>query len=576
LSGLVTAARYLQRHPDCDLAILEQDDCVGGVWSKKRNYSTFWTQWTYGIAEFADFAMERPPAEDMKQDLFKSKHTTKYLEDYADHIRIAGRSVRDRIQFNVKIGSVDKKDRRWRLACSDRDGNNSRIVTAARVMMANGQASVPRMPDLPGHDLFSGKIIHSLNYGESNVIEDPTVLHVAVFGGGKSAADMVYEAVKAGKTVSWVIRKTGDGSTVPGFFAPPDVPTPYQNVGFAAQTRLMSSLQPSFINKDTWWTWFLHRTSYGVRLVKWIFDSADKGIRKRAAYHERKSTKGFEKLQYETPSVQRLLPWYWTCADDSRLFWQNGVGGVLHHADFYPLVAEKVDVYRAKVKRLQGNELYLDDEVGTHFPCDAILCGTGWQRGLDIFSDELKVQLGLPYPKELDSISSKETAKWEQLVADADKNIYNRFHILRSPPPHPHIEESRTPYKLYHGIAPLHDNTILFMNHVVLSNKLLCAEVQAMWAVAHFDGNIKVPPDVKERNIATWIAWCRRRYLSNGGLGNVASFDGIPYVDNLLEEMGLSAHRKKGWLRDFFAPVLPADLGKAWAEYLQKNPAGLR
>jgi hypothetical protein len=248
--------------------------------------------------------MERPPEEDMKNDLFKATYTTKYLEDYADHIRISGRSLRDRIQFDVKICTVNKKDGRWRLACTNRDGNDSRFITAQRLMMANGQASVPRMPDLPGRDSFSGKVVHSLNYGESNVINDPTIQHVAVFGGGKSAADMVYEAVKAGKTVSWVIRKTGDGSTGPGFFASPDVPTPYQNVGFAAQTRLMSSLQPGFMNKDTWWTWFLHRTSYGVRLVKSIFDAADKGIRKRAAYHERESTKGFEKLEYETPSVQ--------------------------------------------------------------------------------------------------------------------------------------------------------------------------------------------------------------------------------------------------------------------------------
>lgn len=239
-------------------------------------------------------------------------------------------------------------------------------------------------------------------------------------------------------------------------------------------------------------------------------------------------------------------------------------------------MAGKVNVYRAKIKTLRGNELYLDDEDGTHFSCDAILCGTGWQRGLHIFSDELKMQLGLPYSKELVSILSKESAKWEELIVDADKIVCDRFHILRDPPPHTHIEESRTPYKLYRGIAPLHDDSILFMNHVVMSNKLLCAEIQAMWAVAHFDGNIKAPLDVKEQDIATWIAWCRRRYLSNGGLGNVASFDGVPYVDTLLEEMGLNAHRQKGWLRDFFAPVLPADLGKAWAEYLYKSSEGLK
>lgn len=251
------------------------------------------------------------------------------------------------------------------------------------------------------------------------------------------------------------------------------------------------------------------------------------------------------------------------------LFWQNGVGGVLHHPDFYPLVAEKVNVHRARVKKVIKNEIYLDDDGGTHFPCDAILCGTGWQRGLDMFSDDLKIELGLPYPKELESPES--IMKWEGLVADADKGVCDQFHLLKDPPRHPYIEEHQTPYRLYRGMAPLHDASILFMNHVVVANKLFGAEAQAMWAVAYFDGQIGAPLAERESDIATWIAWCRRRYLSNGSLGNSAGFDGVPYVDTLLQEMGVTAHRQKGWWGNWFAPVLPEDLGRAWAEYLQRK-----
>jgi dimethylaniline monooxygenase (N-oxide forming) len=296
----VAAARYLQRHPESNLSVLEQDDHVGGVWSKRRDFAGFWTQTAYGIAEFADFPMERPPEEDSMHGLFRAKYTGKYLEDYVDHINIGGRSLRDRIRFNVHVQHVEKRDGLWHLACTGPDDkSNAKTLTTSRLLIANGQASTPRMPKLPRRNLFKGKVIHSLDFGQSNITTDDSVQYITVLGGGKSAADMVYECAKAGKIVTWVIRKTEDGSTGPAFFAPADAPTPYRSPGYMAQTRVMSRLQPCYLNPDTWWAWFLHRTRFGMGIVKWIFNQADLGFRKRAAYKDRESAKGFEKLEYE-------------------------------------------------------------------------------------------------------------------------------------------------------------------------------------------------------------------------------------------------------------------------------------
>jgi dimethylaniline monooxygenase (N-oxide forming) len=44
-------------------------------------------------------------------------------------------------------------------------------------------------------------------------------------------------------------------------------------------------------------------------------------------------------------------------------------------------------------------------------------------------------------------------------------------------------------------------------------------------------------------------------------------FETLTYADALLEEVGLSAH-KKGWWKHWCEPFRPSDLGKAWAEYL--------
>ncbi|KAI1335895.1 putative dimethylaniline monooxygenase [Xylariaceae sp. FL0016] len=466
----------------------------------------------------------------------------------------AGQTLRDRIQFNTHVDSIRKVDGKWQLACNDTKTKSRTSILASRLMMANGQSSLPNLPNFPGKEQFSGKIIHSIDFGQSDVIRDETVQHIAVIGAGKSAADMVYEAVKANKIVSWIIRKTGNGSLGPAAFAPIDLPTPYRNGVEASQARIMASLQPSYlIPYRSWWTWFLHSTTLGAKLVATVFALLDTKVRKYAGYRDRKSDKGFEKLEY-----------------DNDIIWQNGTAGGCHFADFWPLVAEKVHVYRGDVKLLGGNELYLDDGEDTHIPCDVVLCGTGWKRGLDMFDDQTRMELGLPYPQSQEP--REEAAKWDKLVGDADVEILKLFIMLRNPPKHYHKYETRTPYRLYHTMAPLHDDSILFMNHVVAGSKLFAAEAQAIWAVAYWDKAFTLPSVAeREDDIAHMIAWNKRRYLSNGELGHFAAFDSLPYVDRLFDEIGLTSHRSKGWLGNMFSPIMPADTGKVWREYLSRR-----
>jgi hypothetical protein len=230
-------------------------------------------------------------------------------------------------------------------------------------------------------------------------------------------------------------------------------------------------------------------------------------------------------------------------------------------------VAENVSVYRDDVKTLSGKTIYLND--GTNFPCDAVLCATGWKPGVEVFNTDLLVRLGLPHRKEDEPHDSK--VKWEKMILGADKKICKRFLLLANPPEHSHKYIETTPYRLYNGIAPLTDDSILFMNHITAGNKISAAETQAIWAVAYFDKRIVLPSvEEQENEIATRIAWCRRRYLSNGERGNFAGFDSLPYMDKLLKDIGATAHLK-GWRRDQFEPVRPGDLGKAWKEYLDAS-----
>lgn len=245
--------------------------------------------------------MERPPPEDCMHDLFRANYTTKYLEDNVDNMSHAGQTLRDRIQFNTHVESAKKIDGQWRFMCVDTLTKSRRELFSLRVMVANGQSSLPNTPNFPGQEHFHGKIIHSIDFGQSDIVQNNSIQHVSVIGAGKSAADMVYEAVKAGKTVSWIVRKTGNGSLGPAALAPIDLPTPYKNGVEASQARIMASLQPCYlIPYRSWWTWFLHSTTLGTKLVAKIFSALDNTVRKFAGYRERKSERGFEKLEYDS------------------------------------------------------------------------------------------------------------------------------------------------------------------------------------------------------------------------------------------------------------------------------------
>jgi dimethylaniline monooxygenase (N-oxide forming) len=242
--------------------------------------------------------MEKPPEEDCMNDLFLAKYTTKYLEDYTKYQSHKGRTLHDRIQFNLDVQSIKKVNGKWHVRCISTKDESHITMMSSKLMMANGQSSLPNIPSFPGN--FRGKIVHSIDFGQSDVIENESIHHVAVIGAGKSAADMVYEAIKVGKTVSWIIRKTGEnGSLGAAALAPIDLPTPYKNGVEASQARIMASLQPCFMSRQSWWSWFLHSTSVGTRLVTKVFALLDETVRKYAGYRERESDKGFEKLEYD-------------------------------------------------------------------------------------------------------------------------------------------------------------------------------------------------------------------------------------------------------------------------------------
>ena len=265
----------MEVHPDCRLTLLEKDTCLGGVWNSRRAYEGFWTQWTVGTAEFSDIPMPRPPEGDTYYDFFKAKYTTQYLEDYVDKRTFAGRTLRERIQFGSQVHSVVKVDGKWVVLTRDKTGDTY-TFHATKLIVASGLTSRQYVPNLPGAKKLDRPIIHQENFGQSSILSSPDVRHVTVLGGAKSSADMVYASVKAGKKVSWIIRKTGTG---PAFFASPKGKGPYKNAFELGSIRVASTLSPSFLTPESWWTRFLHGTNLGRKIVHGIWTGVNDEIR---------------------------------------------------------------------------------------------------------------------------------------------------------------------------------------------------------------------------------------------------------------------------------------------------------
>jgi dimethylaniline monooxygenase (N-oxide forming) len=297
LSGIAAAKFYLDIHPQSRLVVLEQDSCLGGVFSSRRIYPHFWTQWTVGQGEFSDMPMPRPPEEDTFYDFFKSKYTTQYLERYVDEHCFAGQSLRQKIIFALKVRNIRKLDNMWIISGKDGAGK-ARVFHTSKLMVASGLTSIPNEPVLPGKEKFEGPVLHQESFGRSAVLASGHIKNVTIIGGAKSAADMVYASVKAGKTVSWVFRTSGTG---PAFFLSPKGKGPYKNAFEIGSTRLAGTVTPSVLGPDTWWTRFLHGTRVGNRIVDSVWTGADKETRAGLVAEGRDVNKDFLKLEPHTP-----------------------------------------------------------------------------------------------------------------------------------------------------------------------------------------------------------------------------------------------------------------------------------
>ena len=151
---------------------------------------------------------------------------------------------------------MDKLDGKWVILTENIDDDTLHTFYASKLMVASGMTPVLNMPVLPGQENFGYPIIHQEAFGSSGNLTSPDIKNITVLGGAKSSADIVYAAVKAGKTVTWVFKASD--TTGPGFFLSPKGKGPYKNAFNVGMTRVAATFTPSFMNSETWLTRLLH------------------------------------------------------------------------------------------------------------------------------------------------------------------------------------------------------------------------------------------------------------------------------------------------------------------------------
>jgi dimethylaniline monooxygenase (N-oxide forming) len=262
--------------------------------SSERVFEAFWVQSPLRMTSFADVALELPDDAPRTHDTFEAKYVTQYLEEYVDRHVYNGASLRSRIRVNADVRSVEKHGDGWLLHV---DGTEPQSLYCKKLAVASGTTSLPNMPTFPRSPQWKVPMMHHRDLGAHEKILDPESVYrnITVLGGGKSAADMVYGALKTGKNVNWIIRTSGEG---PGIFMNPAANGRYRHAAEAGATQKAAALSPSNFHTLSAPAVSLHQTESERASLEEKLYAADNRFKAWANYRGREGAlPGFRDLE---------------------------------------------------------------------------------------------------------------------------------------------------------------------------------------------------------------------------------------------------------------------------------------
>ncbi|KZT21081.1 FAD/NAD(P)-binding domain-containing protein [Neolentinus lepideus HHB14362 ss-1] len=540
--GLAMAKTYLECHPEARVMVLDSQETVGGVWAKERLYPSLRTNNMRGTYEYSDFPLDDnfgvKPGEHIPGAVvheYFHKYTEKF--DLYRHIR-----------FRTKVGSVERVEGgKWIVTASQNGGlveAKTLTIITDKLVLATGLTSQPVPQNFKGSANFGAPLFHVKDLPSHQNDLTRTAKSVVVVGGTKSAWDAVYAFASVGIPVHWIIRKSGHG---PAWMAPPYV-TPLKIwTEMLVSTRAVTWFSPCVWGDEDGFG-FVRRFLHGTRVGRWLVDAFWNILRNDIA-----TLNGYD----SDPETAKLKP-------STGPLWHGTSIGILNHpTNVFEYVRNgTVKVHIEDVEKLSHKTVHLSS--GELLPADAFIYMTGWEikPSFEFLPAGIESKLGLP------GASNEDTTA----IQKADEEIFSRFPRLRDQPVRNSDRErfsskdskAVAPYRLYRAMVPpvfITDRSIVFCGTLQSFNTPLIAQTQSLWATAYLDG--KLPLDSTEHVNADTVLhsqFCRWRCPEGRGKEYPdIVFDGIPYIDMLLNDMRLKRHRKKNILAECFQPYTVVD-----------------
>lgn len=181
-AGLAAAAQ-LQK-VGYAVVVIDKADSVGASWS--HHYDRLHLHTSRSLSSLPGRPMPRRYGQWVARDHFRE-----YLAEFATQEKLD-------VRLGVTASSVKREaDGRWSVESS------IGALSAAALVIATGYNHTAKLPDWPGLESYTGRVLHSSEYRNPASLDAQTVL---VVGPGNSGAEIAADLADAGATVDLAVR----------------------------------------------------------------------------------------------------------------------------------------------------------------------------------------------------------------------------------------------------------------------------------------------------------------------------------------------------------------------------------